>query len=117
MSGHGGGGHGGGGHGGHKPPHGGNGHGKTAHNGGHHNNAAVAYVGAAIGCSAVWLVAEGAYTAATEHRDLTYAEAYSTAGGCFLPIIGSYLGYELGKQADICVANQTCPGMANNPYR
>jgi hypothetical protein len=60
--------------------------------GGHHGlTAAQGYVTGAMFCSAIWLIAHGYYVGQTQHRELTYTEAYSDAAGCWLPIIGPFL--------------------------
>jgi hypothetical protein len=54
-------------------------------------------------CSAGLLIAEGAYKAHTEHRQLTYGEAYGTVLGCFIPVIGWFIGKAIGDQTDKCL--------------
>lgn len=49
------------------------------------------YVTGSVFCSAAWLIGHAAYISRTEHRELTYREAYTDVAGCFLPIIGPLL--------------------------
>jgi hypothetical protein len=49
------------------------------------------YVTGSVFCSAAWLIGHAAYVSRTEHRELTYREAYTDVAGCFLPIIGPLL--------------------------
>ena len=95
----GGGGGGGGGHGHGHGGHHGHGHkGGAKHAGGHgHSSAAGQYVGAAIACSAVSLIATAWYVAQTQKRELTHSEAYALGLGCFIPILGHWVGYEAGR--------------------
>jgi len=60
----------------------------------HHRNGlsgAQGYVGAAMFCSAIWLIAHAAYVSRTENRELTRREAYMDVAGCWLPIVGPLL--------------------------
>ena len=49
------------------------------------------YVTGSVFCSAAWLIGHAAYISRTEHRELTYREAYTDVAGCFLPIVGPLL--------------------------
>jgi len=48
-------------------------------------------VGGMVGCASVGLIGYGAYTANTQHRELTCREANMIVFGCLVPFVGAYI--------------------------
>jgi hypothetical protein len=69
-------------------------HHKHHFKGGPHGNGLTAlqwYVTGGMFCSSLWLILHSAYVSNTEHRELTYREAYRDVAGCWLPIAGPWI--------------------------
>lgn len=80
--------------------------------------AAVKYFGFATACAATFLIAGAAIKNKKNGKELTYSEAYGLALGCYLPVIGWFIGNRLGKNIDPCKnhdAIQYSPG-GNDMY-
>lgn len=58
---------------------------------GHNTSATPWIVGGMVGCASLGLLGYGAYTASTQHRELTCREANMIAFGCIIPFVGAYL--------------------------